>query len=282
MRMQRPADSAKLDYPGPGHLLRWMRLAVDTSGHDGIGRGLMPALGDYADSAGSLRLGALSILADYVAGVSSLQPVSPDWPVTHDMAIHITQPCPAEGELEAECRLVRVGRNSVVSETSVISPSVGEVARAFVTYTRIPRRDDTPAPPPATSVNLAEPLEAEAARGPIDDACGFRLVQGVTGPHVEFDHSPFVENSVHAIQGGIVSLAMDRAASSAAEQALGRPCSTTDLHLHYLALGKDGPFQARTEVLRVTDISVTTRVALHDTGNDDRLLALGVATASPA
>ena len=102
MTMKRPADSASMGYPKPGQVLRWMRLAVDNSGDDGIGRGLMPALVDYTDSAGALRLGAISILADYVAGFSSLRTVSPDWPVTHDMAIHITQPCPPEGELEAE------------------------------------------------------------------------------------------------------------------------------------------------------------------------------------
>lgn len=280
--MDRPADSTDLSYPKSGQVLRWMRLAVDSSGDDGIGRGLMPALDDYADSAGALRLGALSILADYVAGFSSLHTVRPDWPVTHDMAIHMTRPCPPAGELEAECRLVRAGRNNVVSETSIVSPTVGEVARAFVTFTRLPRRNDTPAAPPITRVNLTEALEVEAPRARIEDACGFRFEPGGDRPYVEFDHSPFVENSVGAIQGGVVSLALERAAAWAAELALGRPCSSRDLHIHYLALGRNGPFHARAEVLRVAEDSITSRVSLHDTGNDDRLLALGVASASPA
>ena len=282
MTMKRPSDSANMTYPKPGQILRWMRLAVDNSGDDGIGRGLMPALVDYTDSAGTLRLGAISILADYVAGFSSLRTVSPDWPVTHDMAIHITQPCPPEGELEAECRLVRAGRNNVVSETSIVSPVVGEVARAFVTFTRLPRREDTPTAPATTRANLAERLEKEAPRMRIDDACGFRFEKATSGPYVEFDHSLFVENSVHAIQGGVVSLAMERSAAWAAELALGQPCSSSDIHIHYLALGKDGPFQARAEVLRIAENSVTSRVSVHDTGNDDRLLALGVATATAA
>ncbi|MGZ0178795.1 MAG: PaaI family thioesterase [Acidimicrobiales bacterium] len=282
MTMTRPDESTNMGYPRPGQVLRWMRLAVDTSSDDDIGRGLMPALVDYTDSAGALRLGAISILADYVAGFSSLRTVTPDWPVTHDMAIHITQPCPPEGELEAKCRLVRAGRNNVVSETSIVSPVVGEVARAFVTFTRLPRRDDTPAAPAITRANLAEPLEKEAPRMRIDDACGFRFERGASGPYIEFDHSPFVENSVKAIQGGVVSLALDRAAAWAAELALDQPCSSSDLHIHYLALGKHGPFQARAAVLRIAGDSVTSRVSLHDTGNGDRLLALGVATATSA
>lgn len=282
MGMTRPAESAKLRYPASGQVLRWMRLAVDISGEDGVGHGLMPALVDYVDNAGSVRLGILAVLADYLAGVAALQAVIPDWTVTHDMAIHTVQPCPPDGELEAECRLVRAGRNNVVSEVTVTSPVVGDVARAFVTFTRLPRRDDTPAASPLKRVNLTEPRDVEAPRRPIDDACGFRFEQGSAGPYVEFDHRPFVQNSVRAIQGGVVALSLERAAAWAAELALGAPCRSTDLHLHYLALGSAGPFQARAKVLRVEAERVTSRVALHDTGNDDRLLALGVATAAVA
>lgn len=276
--MQRPAETTRLRYPASGHILRYARLAVDATDPEHT-EGLMPALGDMTDASGGIRLGAISLLADYVAGVSALRTVTPDWTVTHDMALHLTGVAPPEGELEALCTITRAGRNNVVSETSITSPVTGEVARAFVTFTRLPRRDDTPSASSSAVVNLAEDPDVERPRTGLDEAIGFRLRHDGDDIHAEFDHTPFVVNSVGAIQGGVVSLAMERAASWAGEAITGRPHHTTDLHLHYLALGKDGPFQARAEILRSSAGSVVSRVALVDSGNDDRVLALGVATA---
>lgn len=238
----------------------------------------MPALPDLCDDGGSIRLGAISLLADYTAGATAMRSVTPDWPVTHDMALHLVQPAPPEGELEATCTLIQVGRNNVTSETTVVSPVVGEVARAFITFSRLSRRHDTPSEAGRTQVNLAESPDVERPRAPLDEAVGFRLESGTGACYVEFDHSPFVVNSLGAIQGGVVALALERATSWAGQNRLGRACRTTDLHLHYLALGKDGPFQARAEVLRTSPHSVVSRIALVDTGDDNRLLALGVGT----
>lgn len=302
--MKRPTTTTELRYPGPGHVLRYVRLAVERTGPDLV-EGLMPALDDLCDGTSGdgggdqrgVRLGALAMLIDYAAGSLAMEAIAPDWPVTHDLAVHLLQPAPPEGELASTSRMVRAGRNSVISETEVVSPVVGPVARAYVTFTRVLRRADTPTASSSLDVmNLAEPLERERPRVPLDQAVGFRLEVGDeaergdgahpgTGAHVEFDHSPFVVNSLGAIQGGVVALALERAVSWAAERCLGVRCRTTDLHLHYLSLGKDGPFQARAEVLRVEDAGdgdggVVARVALHDTGNDDKLLALGVGTAT--
>jgi len=278
--MKRPSTTTKLRYPASGHVLRYLRLAFDTS-VPGRTEGLMPALPDLNDDGGAIRLGAIALLTDYAAGTTAMQTMSPDWPVTHDMALHLVQPAPPEGELEATCEVTRAGKNSVRSETSVISPSVGEVARVFVTFTRLTRRGDTPTESRHTQVNLAEGPDVERPRVPLDEAVGFRLLGGGVGdePYVELDHSPFVVNSLGAIQGGVIALTLERATSWAGQTVLGGPCRTTDLHLHFLALGRTGPFQARTEILRVVGSTVVSRVALVDTGDDDRLLALGVGTA---
>ncbi|MEL7156030.1 MAG: PaaI family thioesterase [Actinomycetota bacterium] len=282
--MKRPATTTPLPYPASGHVLRYARLAFDAT-TPGQTEGLMPALPDLCEEGGGIRLGAICLLADYAAGVTALASVQPDWPVTHDLAVHLVAPAPPEGELEATCEVVRAGRNSVISETSVRSPVAGEVARVFVTFTRLPRRPDTPTARPGGLTNLAEDRSIERPRVPLDEAVGFRLATAADGDHgqsvVAFDHSPFIVNSLGAIQGGVVALALERSASWAGEQSLGRPCRTTDLHLHYLALGRTGPFEARAELLRVDDTVVTSRVGLVDTGDDDRLLALGVASAQP-
>lgn len=275
--MERLANTTDLSYPASGHVLRYLRLAFDSS-VPGRTEGLMPAMADLCDDGGGIRLGAIALLADFAAGITALDTVSPDWTVTHDMALHLVQPAPPKGELEATCEVMRAGKNSVTSETIVVSPVVGEVARVFITFTRLPRRGDTPMAAPITRINLAESSNVERPRAALDEAVGFRLEQGQRS-YVEFDHSPFIVNSLGAIQGGVIALALERAASWAGQAALHRPCRTTDLHLHFLAMGKQGPFQARAEVLRADDGVVVSRIGLFDTGDHDRLLALGVGTA---
>ncbi|MFN0092515.1 MAG: hypothetical protein ACKVWR_19955 [Acidimicrobiales bacterium] len=292
--MERPAEMTWFKYPGKGHILRYARLALDGT-REGLIEGLLPALPEYCDPGGAVRLGAIALLTDYAAGMLAMQTVRPDWTVTHDMALHLTglakaMPGPdggaeGAGELEGYTRLVRAGRNNVVSETSVVTPGGEEVARGYVTFTRLPRRDDTPRPAGDLRINLIEP--EDGPRAPLDQAVGFRFsAPDNEGPHpgrhwVEFDHVPFIYNSLGAIQGGAVTLSLERGASWAGERELGRPCRTTDLHLHYLALGKTGPFQVRAEVLRKAAHEVVSRLALVDTGDEDRLLALGIGTAEP-
>ena len=281
--MERPAETTKFRYPAPGHILRYLRLAYDGT-RDDIVEGLLPALPDLCDPAGAMRLGAVAVLVDYAAGMLALKTVHPDWTVTHDMAVHLTGLAPPGGELACTCRPVRVGRNNVLSEATVAAPDGREVLRAYVTFTRLPRREGTPASSNTMRVNLAE--EGERPRQPLDEVVGYRFSGGngggPEGCHwVEFDHGPFTFNSLGAIQGGVVALTIERGISWAGEQELGRPCRTVDLHLHYLALGRNGPFQARAEVLRRGEHEVVSRVALVDTGNGDRLLALGVGTAHP-
>ena len=281
--MQRPAESTYFRYPGPGHILRYLRLACDGRQH-GVVEGLMPALADLADRDGAIRLGSIGLLVDYAAGMLALQTVQPDWTVTHDLSLHLTGLAPAEGELESTTRVVRAGKTSVISETSVVTPKGIEVARGQVTFTRVARREGTPGASSKLLVNLAEPEADEAPRRPLDEAVGFRFspVPPVRPGHhsVEFDHIPFVHNSLGAIQGGVVALSIERAASWAAEAELGAPCRTTDLRLHYLALGKKGPFQAQAEVLRRDATTVVSRIALVDSGDGDRILALGAGTAA--
>ena len=287
--MERPAETTNFRYPGPGHILRYARLAIDGS-TDGLVEGLLPALDDLCDAGGAVRLGAMALLVDYAAGMLAIQTVQPDWTVTHDLALHLTGLAPAVGELEADCRVVRAGKSAVISETALRTPAGDEVARAYVTFNRVPRREGTPGASDQRHVNLAE--ADEMPRRPLDEAIGFRFSEPLTGPlsehgagdrhWVEFDHIPFIYNSLGAIQGGVVALALERGGSWAAEAELGRPCRTTDLHLHYLALGRSGPFRARAEVLRVEPKGgVVSRVELVDTGAEDRLLALGVVTAEP-
>ena len=270
--MQRATETTFMRYPGPGHILRYVRLALDCSADEQT-EGLVAALPDLCDDGGAVRLGVISMLADFAAGSASVRKVAPDWTVTHDMALHMTKPVPAGDELSCTCKIIRAGKNSVFSETSILASDGTEAARAYVTFTRLVSREGSVKSSFTKHVNLAE--ASEMPRIPLDTAVGYRFLPGA----VEFDHTPFIINSLGAIQGGVIALTMERAASWAARGVFGQPARTTDLHLHYLALGKQGPFQARTEPLRRTANSLTSRIELVDTGDTDRLLAQGVATA---
>ena len=94
--MERPAETTNFRYPGPGHILRYARLAIDGS-TDGLVEGLLPALDDLCDAGGAVRLGAMALLVDYAAGMLAIQTVAPDWTVTHDLALHLTGLAPAVG-----------------------------------------------------------------------------------------------------------------------------------------------------------------------------------------
>ena len=216
-RPRRPTSAT----PRPGTSCATPRLAVDGT-TEGLIEGLLPALDDLCDDGGAIRLGAMSLLVDYAAGMLAMQTVAPDWTVTHDLALHLTGLAPPEGELEANCHLARAGRTAVISETDIRTPTGLRVARAYVTFNRVSRREGAPGPSHQKIVNLAE--ADEVPRRPLDEAIGFRFSQHLgtgsenTDAHwVEFDHIPFVYNSLGAIQGGVVALALERCGSWAAQ-----------------------------------------------------------------
>ncbi|MBW2231078.1 MAG: hypothetical protein JRG92_11330 [Deltaproteobacteria bacterium] len=53
---------------------------------------------------------------------------------------------------------------------------------------------------------------------------------------------------------------------------------TTDLSIHYLALGRFGPIRTTSRLLRVLPDSALVRVEVRDAGADDRLVCVATAT----
>jgi uncharacterized protein (TIGR00369 family) len=90
----------------------------------------------------------------------------------------------------------------------------------------------------------------------------------------------YVRNSFGAIQGGIVALLADVAGQCAARAATGQPLITKDMTIHYLSQGKVGPFRTRARMLRKTSDTALTRVEVVDRGANDRLLMVGMNTAT--
>ncbi len=267
-------------YPPYGHILRHIELDQRFDGSGTLFTS-MPAPSDLFDAGGYLRVGALAVLVDAAAGVLSHEQVRPDWLATTDMKLHCVRPTAAAG-IESTTRVIRAGKRTILTE-SILGDEDGEVARAWVTYARLPRRDDTPEVETDHESNrrihhLEDPeIERANGRPPLDDYIGMRFDPNELV--IEVEHNPRIRNSFGSIQGGVVAALVERMSTLSAERTLGRPARALDLHVHYLEQSTTGPFRIEGNVLRVEGRAVTTQVSIID-ASDRRLLDLATATAA--
>ena len=264
-------------YPPQNHILRHLEL-VHTSLPDGSVRATMPVYDDLRDAGGWLRLGAIATLVDSVAGHHGVRQVTPDWVATLHLGTVLERGAVGD-RVVAECAPLRVGRNNVVTETTV-NDDDGQIARSICTYARLPARSDNPSvgTHEQTVIEYFEdtPLEPRPA---LDEY--LLLEPRATEPIVDVIHHPRIHNSFGSIQGGAAVILMERAAAHLATLVNGDATRAVSADVHYLSQAKGGPFEARAELLSVHGDHVTARVRIFDVGNDDRLLSVGtVATAS--
>jgi len=266
----RPWDAGE-PYPWRGHVLRHLGLVLNFDEDTLVTT--MP-IGPHVLTADShLLLGALGLLVDLPAGVLSIQSIRPDWTVTFDVDCHLNAQPVHGDELTSVARIVRKGRNNVITETRVTDGSGEPIGQALVTFTRLPRTEGMNAVPPSGSRNaLVDPVPP-AGRSNIDDYMGFRIDRA--SGTLSFEPGRAVANALGAIQGGVTISAMSSAAASVASDKLGKTATSRDIHVYYTGLGTTGPYQVRTEILRDTEDDALVRCELVDTGAEERLLALG-------
>jgi uncharacterized protein (TIGR00369 family) len=239
----------------------------------------MPVLPDLCDEAGSIRVGPIATLVDYTTGSIASAAAAPDWVVTHDLKVHLIRVA-AKGILTARGSLVRQARNHFVIESDIMDEQGQRVAYSWVTFTRLlgsgdkrPRRAGVPG-----TRTLAE--EDEVDRVPIDRFLGFGVE--AADDILRFEHTPVLRNSTGAIQGGAIATAFDSLTVAMTTQRLGSPSRTLDLHLYYLNQARQGPFEARGEVLRASHGTLAVKLDLVEVGREVRVLASGSATGGPA
>lgn len=221
-------------------------------------------------------MGALAPLVDLCAGVLGARAAYPDWTATLDFTLHLAKP-PASGTVHGLAKPLRVGTNTVLSENRVTDDDGNLVALAHVTFSRLPRRDDTPITPPPKSGSADYRRDEEEPRLACDDYYGLRFDPDV--PAFELDHHERIYNSFGSVQGGAMAALLERVAALAGERLLGRPARTVDMHFSYLSPATKGPFRVIAGPVRVESSSVLSTVELVDLGRDARQCALGTATA---
>lgn len=279
------AGNVPARYPPQNHILRHLRLSHQMTG-DGSLTATMPILDDLADGplaeGGWLRLGAVATLVDSVAGHHAVLQVTPDWSAT--LYLSTVLAARAEGtEVTARCTPLRVGRNQVVTETSVTDEAGTEIARSTCTYARLPRRDDTPVVDSTARENTVDYREDDELdpRPPLDDYLRITPVPGEA--RIELPMHNRIRNSFGSLQGGASIVVAEVMSTHLAQMCDGdgRRSRCVFADMHYLAPARGGPFRVEGEVLARTGQLVTTRTRILETAGDaERLLQVATATAA--
>ncbi|MHB1517922.1 MAG: hotdog fold thioesterase [Acidimicrobiales bacterium] len=129
---------------------------------------------------------------------------------------------------------------------------------------------------------------------PVTDGVGI-TISDPAGGVASVEVNEYVQNSIGALQGGVMALLAETAAEQAVASAVGGEAEVriTDLQMAYLALGRIGPIESRVTVLEGDGIGErclfppagrqSALVELHDRGDDDRLTTVvTVGTSSSA
>jgi uncharacterized protein (TIGR00369 family) len=257
------------DYPPVHHLLRDLRLAIER--RDGALRITAPVVPQLFDSAGAVACGALGVAVDVYGGNHAIFDAAPDWALTAALSLQRLRACTA-GPLVVSGRALRAGRTQIVIEAVVHDARPGPHAVGRMTFSRIPRREDTPAAPETPAPSLSFATEDSRLDRPLHAALGLRIENAAEGRAV-LDLTPYVRNSVGGLQGGVV-VALVEAAAEAAARAHVPESSVLDLDVQFLALARGGPIRAHATRLRAVGPTALWRVEVFDAGQQDRLTSV--------
>jgi uncharacterized protein (TIGR00369 family) len=253
-------------------MLRDLRLWIERE-DDGSRSGL-PIVPEICVD-GGVRAGAIATLVDVAAAEGALQAARPDWVATSDLVLDLSRPATRES-VTARPALLRRGRSTLVVEVE-LSDAAGPVGLATLNFTVLPARTEVQrmgvgAPEARTEFALPD----SGLDQPFSERIGARLLEAESGL-LEIPFSPYVTNSMGALQGGAAATLVSLAAEAACGASTGRKGVTRDLAIHYLALGRRGPVRSHARVLRQDADGALLRVELHDAGAEERLIAVATA-----
>jgi uncharacterized protein (TIGR00369 family) len=243
-----------------------------------------PVVPEICTDRGGVHVGVVGTLVDVLGATLAIRAIYPDWIATAGLSIYMSRPAIA-GTIVASGRVIRAGQSINVidvdiSEESSSSTHPGtSIGCAIMTFSRLPRRKDTIEVEADLVNGITFAVEGSGLSRRYLDKVGLQILDDTAGI-VEIKMTEYVRNSFGAIQGGIVALLADIAGQCAARAATGQPLITKDLTIHYLSQGKVGPFRTRATMLRKTNDTALTRVEVVDRGANDRLLMVGMNTAT--
>ena len=242
-------------YPPQQHVLRDLRAEFEQRG-DGLGYGWLPVVDFIRNPSGSVHAGVVATLVDLLGGGLAATTVAPDWIATADLTLHLL-PRPAGDEVEGVARVLRAGRTTAVIEVD-LRDSFGPLGLATMSFARLVRRDDNPqVPAPGTAGRGTLALPDSRLTRPVVDQIGFSVVDASVG-EIELPVTPYIGNTLGAVQGGVVATAIVVATDAIAGAKAGAPVETVDLQVTYLSLVKAGPLRTVAHLVdaNTADVSV--------------------------
>jgi len=283
MENDRHSVSSTGDYPPLRHMLRDLLISAEFQEKTRcVVRA--PVVPQICTDRGGVHVGVVATLVDVLGASLAIRAIYPDWIATAGLSIYMTRPA-TSGTIVASGSVIRAGQSINVIDVDINEELSGSthpgtsIGSAIMTFSRLPRRKDT-IEVEADSVNgINFALEQSGLFRRYLDEVGLRILDETAGV-IEIKMTDYVRNSFGAIQGGIVALLADVAGQCAARAATGQPLITKDITVHYLSQGRVGPFRTRARMLRKTSDTALTRVEVVDIGANDRLLMVGMNTAT--
>jgi acyl-coenzyme A thioesterase PaaI-like protein len=239
---------------------------------------------------GGLRTGGLLTSVDSIGGMLAGLSVQPEWIVTTSMMASVTR-LSHRGPLRLHARVLRRGRNAVVTGLDVVDEGNRDLPVASVTMT------SAVLDPGNMQHHFDRPIRS-AMPPPSPDLQGIEEFFGIeagAGAVTHLDLADHLRNPWGILHGGAVATLADVAAcrAVAADRAGGGNGSgdgtadgdgrgrgdagglaAGDMVIHYLRPSRVGPVEARCKVIGGQDGRTLVRVAVHDVGADHRLVDL--------
>lgn len=261
-----------------------------------------PVTDAIRSAAGAVSVGTLATFLDVITSMPTIASIDGDWSATQSLGVHAAGGL-VEGPVVVDTSLIRVGKKVVVVAADVwdargldddgelldrfdarpggaayrVTPRGPTLAaRGLVTFARLPRTSGgefaASYDPRGWMGKVVRRHHEPVPVAPVWDRAGIEVVDAPTGI-VEVERVPYVTNSIGTINGGVLALAIERAAE------VMRPGHVaTDLQIQYLSQMSAGPARSRGAVSRDSgDHSVAT-VDVLDHGSGDQVLALATVT----
>jgi len=228
--------------------------------------GHVPIAEHTRNAAGGLRSGVLLAALDATGGLACGLASLPAWTVSTSL-MGVLSEHTHTGPLRLDATVLRASRARVVASVDIRDEGNGglRVGHGLLTTSVL---DPAEGPPP-----FQRPVRAEPAPAEVDDleaAFGIEPGEGLTTRLVLHDA---LRNRWRILHGGAVALLVDTAAARAAGGGV-----VARTVLHFLAPARTGPVEARCTVVGRNRDAVVVRISVHDTGHDDRNVALASAT----
>lgn len=261
-------------FPPAHHLVRDLRVVVERTRDEAIIR--LPITPAIFDASGRPRVGVVAVIADMIAGQTAIRAVAPSWIATANLELAVGE-LPASGTLEGRPQVLRKGATTIVIEVALDQLESGRaVGLATLGFSILPRRSAMQAALHDARAESAGTLYAPTGQGfakPLLDAMG--VVFDPADPAVALvPLDPYLQNTLGALQGGVVAILMEATAERLARSLLGVPVRVRGIELQYLKLGRKGPIGARARELARTPWGVIARVELFDRGDDEARLTV--------